>query len=104
LRWSIQNLGLGKDVGNRELDDKKGRTWQSGAAFLCLFLYRDLGSFDCVDRTTVYTSTTIRACRCIDHMLVALLADGVNRACVNTGGAVDTLVVNCVGHGTYLLF
>jgi hypothetical protein len=37
-------------------------------------------------------------------MHFTLLADRVNRAGVNTGGAIDTLIINCVGHGTFLLF
>jgi hypothetical protein len=37
-------------------------------------------------------------------MNIALFADGVNRASVSTSSAIDTLVINCVGHGTFLLY
>jgi hypothetical protein len=34
---------------------------------------------------------------------IALFADGIDRASVSTCCAIDTLVINCVGHGTFLL-
>ena len=37
-------------------------------------------------------------------MHVTLLTDGVNRAGVCASGAIDTLVINCVSHGIFLLF
>jgi hypothetical protein len=37
-------------------------------------------------------------------MHVTLLTDGVNRAGVYASGAIDTLVINCVSHGIFLLF
>jgi hypothetical protein len=37
-------------------------------------------------------------------MHFTLLADRIDRAGVNTSSAVDTLIINCVGHGTFLLF
>jgi hypothetical protein len=61
------------------------------------------GSFNRVDRAAVNTSTTVGTERGIDHMHVTLLADRVNRAGVCTGGAIDTLIVDCVGHETFLL-
>ena len=61
------------------------------------------GSFNRVDRAAVNTSTTVGAERCVDHMHFTLFADRVNRTGVCTGGAIDTLVINCVGHRTFLL-
>jgi hypothetical protein len=62
------------------------------------------GSFDRVHRAAVNTGTTVSTGGGIDHMLVTLFADGINRASVSTGSAIDTLVINCVSHGTFLLF
>jgi len=83
---------------------KKGRTWL-GVRPLCFLtlLKTELGSLDSVNGAAVNASTTVSTGGCVNHVLVTLLADGVNRASVRTGGAVDTLVINCVSHGTFLL-
>jgi hypothetical protein len=100
-RSSIPSLAL----VDRHPRTKKAAPGVPGAAFfVSALIQRCLGSFDCVDRAAVNTSTTVRAGSCIDHVLVALLTNGINRASVCTGSAIDTLVINCVGHGTYLLF
>lgn len=85
---------------NSSVDQQKRPHLRIRRGLFMSVLYRGaLGSFDCTDGAAVNASTTVRACCCIDHVLVALLADRVDRASVCTSGAVDTLVVNSVGHG-----
>ena len=63
----------------------------------------DSGSLDGTHRATVDASAAIRTGCSIDHMFVALLADGINRAGIRTSCTIDALVVDCVSHDTFLL-
>lgn len=69
-----------------------------------VYLTGDLGSLNCTNRATVNTSTAVCASRSIDYMHIALLADSINRAGIGTSSTVDTFIIDCVSHGTFLLF
>jgi len=56
------------------------------------------GSLDSGHRTGVDTGTAVGAHSGVDHVLVALLTDGVNGTSICTGSAVDAFVIDCVGH------
>ena len=69
-----------------------------------VYLTEDSGSLDCTNRATVNTSAAVCASRSIDHMHIALLADSINRTGIGTSSTVDTFIIDCVSHGTFLLF